>query len=87
MDDIREDLGYKTTPPSPNTGARIYPIYRNRRDRPISKGYERLPEGLVRIRFVRGEHRGVSYIYADAYAAPLLKSGAAIKDKNQMEMP
>lgn len=86
--EVREDLGYSSERPThyPSTRVRTSPPSAMRRERPISNGSEPLPEGLSRIRLLRGMHSGRVYVYATSIAEDLVRQGKAVYESNQAEM-
>ena len=83
---VREDLGYQTPQESPNTRATTYRILPKTSGGRISSGLPRLPVGMVRIRFLKGEMAGAVYVYDEDRAAKLVAIGRAERSDNQSDM-
>ena len=87
MGEVWTETGYNNQKSHnlPSGGVSISPTYHRRNRHDIYRNTIPLPDHLTRIEFIKGEHRGKSYVYAGVLAEALIRQGKAELSVNQME--
>ena len=79
-----QDQGYRLH--HQNTPGSLRPLFPKRSVNATSSSYERLPAGLVKVDFVRGEMTGRACVVRDDIAADLIRRGIATKSESQVRI-